>query len=446
MRRARWALLTMSCVSGSALLAGCDGLLDVENVTAIEADDLRNAQSAEIWTNGAQAAAQEAWDRTLVLLSWASDEWTWVGPHGWWGELDLGRIDAPDNAGLETAYDEVASAHWFTNEAIELLDSLQQAGALGDPTLLSRAYLYGAVVHMSIADAFEDYAPSDLTEAGPPLGPENMSSLYDVAVRYATDGLTLSPPTRLRRDLLAIRARAHHGRQVWSRVRPPPADVSGGGLLASSEAAADALAALAEDGSDWRMEFDYPAFVTPSLAIGLMNCIVNAAPGARYAVPGGGQPGGQVRADSVVLLDPVDGTADASVARYIDEALYVEGECQTGRLTVTSAREMRLIVAEDALAGGDTATFETQINVTRAAEGVSDWTAASGVSGRDMLIYERQARLYVTGRRLLDMYRFGLASDGWDPASVVATTPGSLYPIAQSEVDANCYLNGSCGG
>jgi hypothetical protein len=29
--------------------------------------------------------------------------------------------------------------------------------------------------------------------------------------------------------------------------------------------------------------------------------------------------------------------------------------------------------------------------------------------------------------------------------SVAATLPGTLYPIAQSEIDVNCYLNGSCG-
>ena len=75
---------------------------------------------------------------------------------------------------------------------------------------------------------------------------------------------------------------------------------------------------------------------------------------------------------------------------------------------------------------------------------MTEWTAASGVTARDMLIHERRTRLFMTGRRLADMYRFGIQSDTWDPGSVAMTRPGTLYPIPSSEVDANCLLNGSC--
>ena len=63
-----------------------------------------------------------------------------------------------------------------------------------------------------------------------------------------------------------------------------------------------------------------------------------------------------------------------------------------------------------------------------------------------MLVHERQTRLYMTGRRLADMYRFGIQSDQWAPDSDAAMMPGTLYPIPKSEIDVNCYLNGSCGG
>jgi hypothetical protein len=43
------------------------------------------------------------------------------------------------------------------------------------------------------------------------------------------------------------------------------------------------------------------------------------------------------------------------------------------------------------------------------------------------------------------MYRFGIQSDTWDPGSVAAQLPGTLFPIPTSEIEANCYLNGSCG-
>ena len=76
--------------------------------------------------------------------------------------------------------------------------------------------------------------------------------------------------------------------------------------------------------------------------------------------------------------------------------------------------------------------------------GLTAWTAPSGVTARDMLIYERQTRLFLTGRRLADMYRFGIQSDSWEPTSVAATVPGTLYPIPSREIEANCELNGSC--
>ena len=99
---------------------------------------------------------------------------------------------------------------------------------------------------------------------------------------------------------------------------------------------------------------------------------------------------------------------------------------------------------EDALARGDTATFTDQINRIRVGEGLSEWSAVAGPSARDMLIHERMARLFLRGRRLADMYRFGIQGDEWLATSHAATEPGTLYPIPQSEIEVNCHLNGTC--
>lgn len=422
-------------------LTACDSLLEVENVSLIEATDVRNPQSADLWANGLRRSVQLGWDRSLLLLSAASDELRFVGQFAYWGELDRGDLSDPNNTGLNISWPPIASTEWFAAEAIHVLDSLRQGGELVDDTPLARAYLYGAVINSTIADVMEDYAPADRTEPAPPIGPENMGSFYDTAVEYATAGLALQPGGDLQRDLLAARARARHAGQVWQRIRPPPSDVSGGGFVSDADAVTDARAALAADASDWRFEFDYPVQILGSNTAGTTNCLISLRFGDRYVVP----TGDNLRGASVLIQDPIDGVPDPSVDAFIFGNIYAPGPCPFKTFTVFSAREMHLIIAEDALARADTVTFASEVNQNRAAETLADWTAASGVSARDMLIYERQTRLFMTGRRLADMYRFGIQSDSWDPASVAATMPGSLYPIPTREIEANCYLNGTCG-
>jgi hypothetical protein len=100
-----------------------------------------------------------------------------------------------------------------------------------------------------------------------------------------------------------------------------------------------------------------------------------------------------------------------------------------------------LIIAEDALARGDTAAFASEINTVRSLDNLSDWTPASPIAARDMLIHERRTNLFLQGHRLNDMYRFGITSRYWIPTSSAVTTPGTFFTFPTSERLANCYLN-----
>jgi hypothetical protein len=439
--RAPWR--SLSCLLLVLSGVACDGLLEVDDPTRVEEEAARSGEFAEAWSRGSAKMVSEGWDGMLALLSIASDELRFEGPHAYWGPLDRGEIGSPGNDGLQQVFPLVAAGFGMAEETVELLDSLEQAGTLADPSTLARAHLVASIISATVADGLEDFAPSDGREPGPPLGAAGMSSLYDRAIEHATLGLSVAEGGELRRNLLAARARAAHGAQVRARIRPPPANVSGEGLVVAADAAADALAALALDGTDWQMAFDFPAFVVRSYTLRQLTCSIrNYRPGASYATATGPNPD-QV---TVTLLDPVDGVPDPSVARTLSTVLLVgETQCGAGSLPVLGAPEMRLIVAEHALAEADTTSFTEQVNLVRASEGLSPWSPTSGVTAREILIHERRARLYLTGRRLADMYRFGISSDAWDPSSVAATLPGTLYPIAQSEIDVNCYLNGSCG-
>ena len=57
-----------------------------------------------------------------------------------------------------------------------------------------------------------------------------------------------------------------------------------------------------------------------------------------------------------------------------------------------------------------------------------------------MLIHERRVNLFMQGRRLNDMYRFGIQSSAWQSTRKAATNPGTFLPITKVELDANCHI------
>jgi hypothetical protein len=99
---------------------------------------------------------------------------------------------------------------------------------------------------------------------------------------------------------------------------------------------------------------------------------------------------------------------------------------------------MRLLVAEDALARTDMATFTTQINAVRAMDGLTAWSGQ--IPALEMLKYERRADLFITGVRLLDMYRFGVKDPVWNVGGDTNAKPGSLLPITCIERNSNPNL------
>jgi len=430
--------VTLACL---LVLPGCAGLLDVEDTSTIGDADVRRAEAAGLWVNAALLATQSAWDDGLLLLSAASDELVREGPHAQWGALDEGTLTDPRNVALERGYPAIAAGRWVVEEAIEVLDSLVMSGADITPDQRAEIRLYGAIVHPVIADVLVDFAPGDRTESAEAIGAENMVSLYDRAIELATEGLALQSTGPLARDLHAARARARHARRIRERILPTPADTSGGGLVADDDVVTDAYAALALDAGDWR--YSHVFSLAADLTSGTTGQICGNIPNLRFAPTYVWSAAPSFQADSVRITDPLEGIPDPWVERVTLETVRGDG-CFFPSLDVFSAREMNLLIAEDALARTDTTTFATHINGVRAAEGLTPWTTGSGITARDILIYERQTQLFLTGRRLLDLYRFGQTSPSWVAGSDAIESPGTLFPIPASEGERNCHLNGSC--
>jgi starch-binding outer membrane protein, SusD/RagB family len=103
--------------------------------------------------------------------------------------------------------------------------------------------------------------------------------------------------------------------------------------------------------------------------------------------------------------------------------------------TLTSWKEMQLILAEAALAQGNNAEFQTRINAVRAVDQLPAWDGSTP-SAREMLIHERRVNLFLQSRRLHDLYRFGLKADRW-LANSVAALKACFFPITAIERQSN---------
>jgi len=416
---------------------GCSGLLDVENPNSVTDDDLRNDRNASVWANGALYTVQQGWDAMLQKASFVSDELTFDGPRSAWDELDRGNLLNLSNEATEQGYQLLARARWMADESIFVLDSLDESGALTDRSQLARSYLYGAIAYWAIASWFDDFAPSDRTEPGPALGPANMGTLLDRAVEYLTAALQIDADDELNRNAFAMRARVHHARSVWAEIGQVPITLANGGLVSNDDAVQDARNAL-QDPSDWSFTFAFQSSgQLPSSTACEANGCFHGRLGDVYAVLGSD---GRT-AQSIALLDPIDGIPDPRLEQFVLDDLANAGDQVYVDLPVITARELHLIIAEDALAQGDTTGFADEINGVRTQGGLSVWTPASSATATQMLVYERQVNLFLQGHRLADMYRFGITSDEWDLTAVTRTAPGTLFPIPQSEIDANCHLN-----
>jgi hypothetical protein len=136
----------------------------------------------------------------------------------------------------------------------------------------------------------------------------------------------------------------------------------------------------------------------------------------------------------IKLKDPVSGQPDPVISKTIDECCRVSATTLIP-FTLTSWKEMQLILAEASFASGNTADMRTRINAVRALDQLPTWDGVTPAP-RDMLIHERRVNLFLQSRRLHDLYRFGLKADNWLPNSIAAKK-ACFFPITAIERQSN---------
>ncbi len=422
-------------VAAFVALAACSSLLDVTNPNDVTESALDNPAAAANVTNGVLAATARMLTGTTTPYAVATDELDWIGSRDAWLELETGAISNHFNEFSDQAFPFAGEARFVGDDAIKRLRAFDLAGTLTDRTNLARSFLFTAIVYASIADMYDDYAFSTKTSPAKPIGRLAMGTLYDKAIAYLDSANVIANAgtsaafTALRYPTLAYRARVKHAKAVWTSITPKLAAGAPRTLALVNDvgASADATAAIALGSAD--------ASYTLANSVG-------AAAGINIWFEVNGRNEHRTGTVYRTLLDPVTGALDVRVQALLTQ--FGAFGTQVGTFTITSTRELRLILAEAALQAGNTAEVQNQINLVRALD--AGRTAWNGVTPAPlaMLQYERQAQLWLMRRRLADMHRFNLKDSKWVASPNFESAfniNGLLFPIPQIERLGNPCVN-----
>ena len=413
---------------------------DVKNPNAVEEGALGDPAGASILAIGLTNGVTRAFTSVYGPYAVASDELSWSGSRENWGFLDEGDVSRPDNEYTDAAYPFMSEARWDATYVIDKLEGFDKAGTLRSRLDLARTYIMAGIVYMSIGEMYDDFVvSSDRTTSADSLGSANMVTLFDSASNYLSKALVVATAINnndARAQALGLRARAKFSKAVWKTLKPArttPANP----LINDAEANADAAAALALMSGNYRYRLTPGTGNTGTNNFGSeMNSRQEIRAGSEYINPDPARNNLTPLAGTagIKLKDPVTNAFDPVTAKNIDECCRVSAGTQVG-VTVTSAKEMHLILAEAALATGNATEFRTRINAVRTLEGLPAWDGVTPAA-RDMLIHSRRVNLFLQGRRLHDLYRFGLKADKWLTTSVAARK-ACFFPIARIERQSN---------
>lgn len=422
-------------------VAAC-GLFDTEvtNPNAIEESALGDPLAAPTLANGLNAAVTRMITSVYGPYAVASDELTWVGSREYWGKLDAGDMSDPRNEYTDAAYVLASEARWLANYTINRLEDFDQKGELRNKIDLARTYVYAAIAYMTIGDHYDDFIlASDRTTPAAPIGEADMAQVYDSAIVYLDRALpiaTTAANTEVRSQILGLRARAKFSKAVWLMLRPARTTPSSP-LVNDAGANADATAALAIMTAGWRYRVLATTANTGTNNIGSeMNSRQEIRAGGEYINPDPTRSNLQPLPGiaGIRLLDPITNAADPVIAAAINDCCRVSSTTLIP-FTLTSWKEMQLILAEAALATGTASEVQSRINAVRAADALPAWDGVTP-DALAMLQHERRVNLFFQSRRLHDLYRFGLKADRWLTTNI-AYNRSCFFPITAIERQSN---------
>ncbi|MEP7344005.1 MAG: RagB/SusD family nutrient uptake outer membrane protein [Gemmatimonadaceae bacterium] len=440
-RLARTSVRATAALACGAL-AACGSLLEIDNPNNVTSEALTNPAAAPTIINGAENSTVRALQSVYTPYAAITDETIFKGSRDDYQQLDQGQAGNPANEYTNQAAFNVNEARWLADNAIKLLEGFDAENTLADKDLLYRAYLNKGVIYSVIADMYDDFTISDRTIAGDAIGEANMFKMYDDAIAALDKGVT-GAAGDLKARLLAVRARVKHGKAVWGKLNPVPSHPTNP-LVADNGFVADAQAALAAGFTTYDVLVTAVNVGNPPFGFELNNRVeITTGPFFVTLLPNN-------KPNEVTIRDIIETNKQEPFATE-NIAMVNVATCHPGcsfggdpnlpPLRVASAAELQLLIAEAALAAGNNTGFDAAINALRATKGLAPYTGA-GPSRTELLQFERRVALLFMGRRLNDMYRFGVVDPNWNVNSTAVKQPGCLFPIGISERESNPFLAG----
>ena len=423
--RIKTRIVASAALVGSVALGGCGDLLEVENPNNVTEDAVQRLQGAAALVNGAEARGFAAVSQVWLPYLTVSDDLIWGddGSRDAWGSLDEGQIADPLNEFIDAYFPTVAQARWMADEAVAQLEG-HVANNPGDAdleALLARAQFNKGLVYLVIGETMDQFAFSDKDVEGEIIASADFpTQIFDPAIAAFTAAVG---DAAIGLEAQAMLARAIQSKAIRAKVQPTPNTADP--LVNDAAANAAAAAVIAAADADWKWNANYSAATITNTMASWVNS--RREPLIAPSVLG--------------LTDPVD-AADSTAFQQV-AAFNVASDDFTP-LTLTSSRQMHLILAEAALAAGGSVeggTFTDHINNLRALDGLTPYSGQ--IPEQEMLEYSRRANLALQGQRLADMYRFGVVDDLWLPNNTATTDPGTLIPISCVEIRANSQLDNS---
>lgn len=426
-------------VGGALLLDACSSLLDVDNPNNVTPTALDDPAAASALVAGAINLNANALSSMMNAYNIISDESFQTGSRDDYRLLDTGGLEINTNEYLQASYLVAMRARWMSEQAIQKVAKFRADAKLGDLQLLAQAYLMGAIIYDEMANMYDDVAISDRTVSRPNLGEANMVQLYDSALKWLDAGEPIATGSN-HANIIGMRARVRFDRAVWSMLNPAGTTPTPANALVNVALAVnDATTAIAEMSGDYIFDLKVDNTNSGDDASGgvgfEMNSRVEHTPdtAAFVTIDLTNQ-----KPKAIIAKDPVTGLVDAAALKMIGRFIFAS-DINNPPMAVVSKREMYLIRAEAGLAlatPAGNATFDTNINALRALDGKAPYTGA-GPTRLQLLQWERRINLVFQGRRLNDMYRFGVKDPRWVPTSIAFRKPGCLLPIPLIEREAN---------
>lgn len=425
-RRLATALLVAGATAAAA--AGCSDVLDVADPQTFSSEDLDAPQILQAVADGVEGQFQQIFDDHIVFSGLLSDELmdtsTWID----WADVSLGRVrgDWPSTPGFATTQDELLRTRFSALSARERFATVLGSAAATSP-LTAQVRVTEAWADLILG---MDYCESPLVPGG-----------------------TRQPDTDVIRQAVAkfdsvvavARGANNAGLLNWAIAGQARAN-----LLAGNYPAALAAAQAVPDG------FVKQALYSTSSA--------TSFPGNQLHINRNRSGGLRNLWWAQVDTTPAVGTGNARTVLYVKDpwtmvadrrmaVLHPPGQLGVNNITpqysidkysdfaapitITSKREMNLIVAEVLWRQGNLTGAVEQLNVNRTRTGVALAPFATTLTAndvRDRILSERFAELFVEGHRLADLNRFGLIGQR------LGAGRAAKLPLSRSEILNNPSL------